>query len=608
MLSGDITNHGGRSLRVDRLTLRFEEVLLPGGEERGSRRFFKNGYQSWSESRSFGVWESEMRPWLPTMIELQDNPHNLPPHRGGRRRGTFRSDFFCLLGRAGGPYLLAGQLSSFNQFLYLRARLNRLRKAPYLEIIWDCGGQQLPPHASVRLDEVLLRPGQSAETLQATLYDRIRERLLLGGQEWSLAGRERPQAIARKEVLHPPAGAGVTGWCSWYYYFTGVTMDDLRRNLRHASRRQARFRYVILDDGYSRQIGDWLDPNEKFSEGLGEVARTIREHGYEPGIWIAPFIAGRGSSIYRHHRSWFLRHNGPVRASWNPHWGKDSLFYCLDLTNPEVQAYLRRVIHTLTREYGFTFLKLDFLYAAAAHGRAWDQRYTPAERLKLGYDIIRESAGTEVFLLGCGSPLPQAAGRVNAMRIGPDVAPFWFDALRYHLTRDPHASSTSSAIRSAIVRSPAHRRLWLNDPDCLMLRDRDILMNETERLTLAQIAAVTGGLFILSDRLDLLTDEAWERYDRLRELAGRCSEATILPLELAERQVPRLIYNEAGFLALYNPGDRPQPGRIELATLPGPRPKALREFWGGEERRPEADVVETGPLPPHGSRIFELLY
>lgn len=293
-MTGEITNHRDSPVHIQGLRLRFEEVLFHRRGKRRGRRFFKNGYQSWSESRSYAAGETEMRPWLPTMVELQDNPHNLPPHRGGRRRGKFRSDFFCILGYSGGPYLLAGQLQEFNQFLYLRSRLNRLRKEPYLEIHWDCGEQELPAHASLRLDPTLLLSGGSAEQLQGALYDRIRERLLTRAQEWSLAGRERPQAPYRKRQLNPPAGS-VEGWCSWYYYYTGVSMEDIQRNLRLAAREKRSFRYFVLDDGYQRQLGEWLEPNEKFPQGVGGVSEMIRDHGFEPGLWIAPFVAGRGS-------------------------------------------------------------------------------------------------------------------------------------------------------------------------------------------------------------------------------------------------------------------------------------------------------------------------
>lgn len=627
-LAGEVGNHADQPLQINRLKLRIETLLLPGDRRVRDRRFYKNGYQSWSESRAFSGSESEMRSWLITMNELQDNPQNLPPHRGGRRRGKFRSDFFALLGVRGGETLLAGQAEDFNQFLYIRSRLNRIRKAPYLELIYDFGGQELPRHASFRLDPVILLSGEQPETLQELLFEEIRSRMLSRGQQWSLAGRERRQVTDARRLLNQSGEARLTGWGSWYYYYNRVSMEDLRRNLRLARRRQLDWTYFVLDDGYQKQLGDWLETNEKFPDGLGAAADEIREYGFEPGIWLAPFVAGRGSRIYRDHRDWFVRRYGPVRAAWNPHWGKDSLYYSLDLTNPGVQEYLRRVISTLTREHGFRFLKLDFLYGAAGRGRVADPRYSPAERLKIGYDLIREAAGPETFLLGCGSPLAQGVGRVEGMRVGPDVAPFWFDSVRYHLTRDPHAASTYFAIRSVIHRSPMHRRLWLNDPDCLLLRDREILMNERERFSLAHAATLTGALYFLSDRLDLVSEEGWNQEERLRSISARCATGTVTPVGFLESAAAEVVINSAGYLGVFNFQDQERTLTLDLSGFLLKRlagASSLKDVWSGREyplpgssdRTPEAEsgatarptsqVLDIGTLGAHESKLFELL-
>ena len=609
-LSGEVSNHSDQPIRINRLKVRVETVELPGDRKIRDRRFFKNGYQSWSETRSFGGRESEMRSWLPTMIELQDNPRNLPPHHGGRRRGKFRSDFFALLGVTGASTLLFGQIEGFNQLVYLRSRLNRLRRPPYAEIIYDFGGQLLPGHAAISLDPVIFLTDGNADSLQERFFDELRRRVLTRGQRWSLGGRERPQVTEAKRLLSFGDRELLSGWGSWYYYYTRVGMEDLRRNLRLARRAGIAWDYFVLDDGYQAQLGDWLTTNEKFPEGLAAVAEEIRAQGFLPGIWLAPFVAGRGSSVYREHRNWFVRRYGPVRAAWNPHWGKDSLYYSLDLTNPEVQEYIHQVISTLTGEYGFRFLKLDFLYGGAAQGRCYDQRYSPAERLKLGYDLIRNAAGNDVVLLGCGSPLPQAVGRVDAMRVGPDVAPFWFDTVRYYLTRDPHAASTFFAIRSMINRSIMHRRLWLNDPDCLLLRERDILMSEPERYSLAHAAVLTGGLFFLSDRLDLISEKGWERIRRLQEIARACANHSVTPLGLMTTPVPETVYNGAGYLGIFNFQEERRPAQLALAgpleeLLRGAQ--SLRDIWTGEQWRLGDARIDMGELEAHGSRLLEVL-
>lgn len=53
-----------------------------------------------------------------------------------------------------------------------------------------------------------------------------------------------------------------------------------------------------------------------------------------------------------------------------------------------------------------------------------------------------------------------------------------------------------------------HRRLWLNDPDCLMARDTHTRLTPTETTTLARTIAATGGMTMLSDDIAVLTPDA----------------------------------------------------------------------------------------------------
>ena len=168
----------------------------------------------------------------------------------------------------------------------------------------------------------------------------------------------------------------------------------------------------------------------------------------------------------------------PVRAGYNPNWtaSDDKFAYALDPSNPAFRAHLRHLFAKLTRDFGYSYLKLDFLYAAAAPGKRHDQNLTRGETLRQGLEAIRAGAGDDAFILGCGCPLGQAVGVVDGMRIGPDVSPFWGSTASG--AGDP---STVYALDAIIARSFMHRRLWLNDPDCLMLRARKTRLTADER-------------------------------------------------------------------------------------------------------------------------------
>ncbi|MDI6424336.1 alpha-galactosidase, partial [Enterobacter hormaechei] len=159
----------------------------------------------------------------------------------------------------------------------------------------------------------------------------------------------------------------------------------------------------------------------------------IRAMGHIPGLWMAPFIVRPSSRLYRERPDWLLKdaQGDPVPAGIN--WG--GFYYALDTTHPQVRAWLRGVIQRAVA-WGYTYLKLDFLYAAALPGVRHEnipreQAYREALR------VVREAAGEEVYILACGAPILPSLGLVDGLRIGPDVAPYWRNEDREDYLHDP---------------------------------------------------------------------------------------------------------------------------------------------------------------------------
>ncbi len=88
-------------------------------------------------------------------------------------------------------------------------------------------------------------------------------------------------------------------------------------------------------------------------------------------------------------------------------------------------------------------------------------------------ELIREAAGPDTYLLGCGAPLGPSLGIVDGMRIGTDTAPDWepkYMGIELLFPNDPDIPSAKNALQNTISRSAMHNRWWHNDPDCLLLR------------------------------------------------------------------------------------------------------------------------------------------
>lgn len=475
------------------------------GRPPGPLRFLRHGWQSWSFS-GFRALDKAGEPAFPAGAWMRGMHHALG-ERPADRAGWHESATVTVAGvGAAGPVCLCGALERGRGFavVYLRASASA------------------SSDSSVDVDieiwlEVPLAPGETR-----SLED---VRFALGDDENVLL--ERYAGLWGKTAGARTGAPLTTGWCSWYHYFHRVTEADVLANLRELERARAdrqsgiAIDVVQLDDGYQRAVGDWLTTNERFPRGLAPLAADIRAAGFRPGIWTAPFCVVAESQLFTDHPDWLLRkNNAPFPALMHGDWSKRGWVHALDTTRPEVIEHLTEVFAALT-DMGWTYHKLDFLYSVAMSAVATDATVTRAERLQRGLMAIRAGAGDDAYLLGCGCPLGPAVGVVDAMRVGPDVAPHWEVRDLHAPGMEPVVASARNAIRGVVHRMWMHRRLWINDPDCLISRTADSDLSPAEMRTLSAVIAASGGLVVFSDEVAALTADDRARVREVADLARR---------------------------------------------------------------------------------------
>ena len=315
------------------------------------------------------------------------------------------------------------------------------------------------------------------------------------------------------------------GWCSWYHYFGRLGWPDVLENLEAAAADRTSFPFDVfqVDDGYETDIGDWLSAKPGYP-GIDGLAGAIKERGFRAGIWATPFSASESSRLFAEHPDWMVAGGDGRPKPCYKGWGKT--VYALDATHPQALAWLASTIGSL-RQAGFTYLKIDFLFAGAMPGvRRKD--VTPIEAYRRGLRTIRRAAG-DAFVLGCGAPLLPSAGLVDGMRIGEDTAPFW--KTRPSGFQGPNAYF---ALRNALMRQFMHRTFWLNDPDCLLLRGSENELAANERELFALAAGALDAMIIDSDRLSLLDPSAKALLGRSLALRGASARVCGLLGELGE--------------------------------------------------------------------------
>jgi alpha-galactosidase len=557
-------------------------------KERSELAFFSNGWQSWNYAGTLSMENRFPRTRLgPLVLPMRVNVSG--PRSSGR--GHCTSDMFAVFGdRVSKVGLIVGFVSQQEAFGSVEGWLQPTN--PKLRLRAQLDGVQLDPAESFQTDWAFL------QYVDLTDKDSLADYFDIAAQV--------SHARQIKKSL--------SGWCSWYYAFEDVTQTFIVENLEWATSQKSRMPLDLfqLDDGYEKEVGDWFELKDSFPDGLKALSSEIRNRGLIPGIWLAPCVAKRMSKIGRMHKDWVLRNS--MGFPVNPGFIWDSFPYILDITHPEVLDHIRNVVERMAKEMGFEYLKLDFLYTGALPGKKFNQKLTRAQALYKTLKMIRDAAGEDVSLLGCGIPLGSGIGIFDHMRIGPDVAPRWKPAhwgIEGLLDHEMGHPSTRNAILTTINRLPMHQRWWTNDPDCLLIRSTDTVLTEAEVQTLASVIALSGGAMIVSDHLPALTEE---RVDWLTKLIPTLPHAARAVDWFDTTNPSKLVIeleNSLGpwqLICLINWADNEQDLILNLKEFGLENSPAYHviDFWNQNYKRMTALTLCMPEVPAHGVRMLSV--
>jgi alpha-galactosidase len=542
------------------------------------------GFQSWSPAGAAPVNSLQQRPLFKVPRVMSYNPARHPP----RNRGRHLCDWCAAIkNTASGHSLVVGFLTMKDMLSHLYLRVDA--KSFALERF----------NAHCDADRVPLNPGSTMHSEWLFLY--FPDNAINGLEQYADAAGRAMNARVDPEIP--------VGWCSWYKYFTRITQKDVHSNLRHLEKlaQDIPITWFQLDDGYQKVVGDWTTRiKDKFPDDLGSLAGQIIKHNFRPGIWTAPFFARTNSRLYAEHPDWFLKDSRgrPAWAGWNPLWGGD--LAALDMTHPQTQQWLYDMFHTIVHEWGFQFLKIDFLYSAVVKARRHDPTQTRAQAYRTGLDIIRKAAGEDTIILGCGAPLGPAVGVADVMRISADTGPKWRDTVVRKAVGGRTEPSVESALVNCITRSFLHRRFWNNDPDCILLRKGNLTRDEYR--TFATVVGLTGGMVLISDNMGELDDEGRRVFGALVPPSG----APAVPADLFENEMPGLFTISfpgpapRTLVAAINWKDTRNTLTVDFAAL-GLDPDAsyhVFDYWGGKFLGTLNTDIAFTRVPAHGCRYL----
>jgi alpha-galactosidase len=490
------------------------------------RLVLSNGWQSWSFAGELAAGERPRRALLKRQLNLfVDHPAQAAvgemARRGrqtaaGARGPAIVSHFFTVL-RAGSTRLALVSLGA--------ARSAGSAAAAGQSAM--LGGRSLPP-ATFFIGRETVRVAVYAEGACFRAGELVARIGILGGHGYFALKDRLSEAFGAASRLDGlaflgavPASPGrrrspIGGFETWYNHYLDIDETIIRRDLEalpaNGNLVNALFlskgRPVVfqIDDGWEKSVGDWTPHAGKFPAGMAGLARDIEARGLIPGLWLAPFLAMPGSGIALDHPDWLLRDasGAPVVAGWNPGWGGE--VHCLDLSLPAVEEYLAGLFDTIVNEWGFRYLKLDFLYAGMARGArsggananggaAWEHYERVLRRIT---SMAADRRGKPVAWLACGAPIETTAPLMPLMRIGADTRETW-DWPILRLVGHQGRPSAKVSLGHTLARSLLDGTLLLNDPDVVFCRDRRMALGDSEKFVIGLAARMFASQILVSD-------------------------------------------------------------------------------------------------------------
>lgn len=419
-----------------------------------------------------------------------------------------------------------------------------------------------------------------------------------------------------------------TGWCSWYYYYSTESEEDILRDMRNLAKSTVgdKLEVIQLDDGWNlpsndhpRVWGDWT-PGTKFPRGMKALVNDIKEAGFEAGLWLAPFSVDKASNLYRDHQDWLVK--GELKDTGLIETADCFGVAALDLTHPEVLDFLRETFDRVFNEWGFDYIKIDFLLHALIRGIRYDNSKTPVEVIRQGLQVIRDVAGDR-FVLCCGCPLGAAIGLCDAMRIGMDISSRWYVPM--NLAGWPLGNcNVKSGANQTILRQWMQGNWWQNDPDCLLVRDfgspgeffefgrmeggkflesPPYGLSEEEAGFWARLVWMMGGMTLIGERVEELSEE---RMKLLESCFPLCEKPGQLVDWYGDPDV-RVFYSskDKGIIGIFNMGDDEKQVSLPAAKAGANESWAFRERLSGETLEGTGSIINFPPLPAHGGRLWE---
>ena len=220
--------HPKQQVKLEKLEIRYPFAY------QNTSKVFCNGFQSWSESKEY--------PLDGRILPLRKIAHRHLKYYGDtylpgvqHQRGWLHSWTYTYI-RQGTTIELFGSLNEKTAFTLFQHHPT----GNELLISSDVAGLEL--HHSFPILDIIIVKGainQVFDTYFATMQ------------------------------IPPPTAPLLSGWTSWYNYYTNISEEIILKNARAFAENDQTIDIIQIDDGYQQKVGDWLNIKSTFPNGMG---------------------------------------------------------------------------------------------------------------------------------------------------------------------------------------------------------------------------------------------------------------------------------------------------------------------------------------------------
>ena len=517
-----------------------------------------------------------------------------------------------------GSYLLARSPagSTIAAFVTWKTFHSKLRwEADTLFIDADAEGRHLKPGETLQTEKVWLAsaPASAGGTTSVS-------------SAWQDLLFAYADLIATENNIHLPPPKPRIGWATWDYYGRDWTHAQVAANIEKLSQilpasSPAAANFIQIDAGWWPLRGDYtqLKPHLR-PDGMKRIADLARSKNYDAGIHLDGWRADVTSDIARAHPDWFLRDTRGKHIVQPKTRESEGNFVFFDYSHPAACDYIKRVLHHIRRDWGYTYFKMDFIRHGTNEYILHDSRskatiaphdpsLTSIERTHRSLAAMREGMGPDAYFLGSSAVYGPAYGHVDALRTSGDISPTLRGFKRCALN-----NVSNFYLHNKVVHNDAdyHVARAAPDQDAHAKKDgANLTLNEAWLWT--HYIALCGGPRLHSDDLLLLRPE---RLALFQFAASFPTAERFVPLDLFDHardagDPPAVILTTAKgdcYLGLFNWTDTEK-----TITLTGLTPAQLAKLAkiSGDAAIVQAAVMKiqgvlTVTLPPRHSTILKL--